>query len=688
MSGTLPTWSPPWEALGDAAVPSGTGSVARVRYSEGQFLGAVDFADEQCYHRDQVRRHQLGPHTWGIVAGLELTEVPDPADPQYVDVVLTPGLAVDGYGRQIVVLAPVRLGAGLFDAFTDVAHRSVWLTYAETAARPPEAGFSDCRDGRSTRTVEEWSILVNPTVTTSTVLVDGVEVAPPPPVAGKVAGPADMSVPHQALPPDSPVVPWLIRLGSVQWDGVAQRLRPAAPGRLGEARRYAGAVADHVLAPAATLRLAPRTAPADVDAAEFATVEGRLRAQGRLTAERELWLEGQPARFTFDGGAEENVPITLGRQHDSVGTGQQLRLKLGDDPASATTALSIGAGEGASAATTVEARADGTVSLPTGHLSFGGPHRQDIDLHDSSHGFGTQAGVTYSRTDNEFAWFKGGVHDDAPRNPGPGGQLQLRLDGDGSLDFGARTRQMIDLWAVAPDHNYGIGVQPFTLYFRTDFDVCWFRGGSHIDVRSSPGGGGTLAMKLDSASHLQVMGPLSSTQDLTVGRGGDAVLHTRHIFGKASGNDANDDLYLNYNNGRSVVVGNPGGVHSDLTVSGALRVTGGSVASVVKVERFDVTVTNDGGSPASWSLGWAGAFDTVDVAVPMLTGFSMSGEIGSWSPGRYPTVNGIPQHVWVHVDTFDRNGAEGHAFCAESDAGGDGDNQVSFTVLVIGRKWT
>jgi len=79
--------------------------ITRPNYYQGQFLGAQDFNDELAYHRDMRRRHNLGPHTWGIVVGLELVEKPKESGTG-VDVFLQPGMAVDGYGREIIVLHP------------------------------------------------------------------------------------------------------------------------------------------------------------------------------------------------------------------------------------------------------------------------------------------------------------------------------------------------------------------------------------------------------------------------------------------------------------------------------------------------------------------------------------------------------------------------------------------------------
>ena len=43
----------------------------------------------------------------------------------------------------------------------------------------------------------------------------------------------------------------------------------------------------------------------------------------------------------------------------------------------------------------------------------------------------------------------------------------------GVLGFGSKTRQMINLWNA----NYGIGVQTWTHYFRTDKNFAWYKGG-------------------------------------------------------------------------------------------------------------------------------------------------------------------------------------------------------------------
>ena len=45
---------------------------SRVNYHERQFIRLAEMCDEQAYHRQLHRRHNLTHHAWGIVAGLEL----------------------------------------------------------------------------------------------------------------------------------------------------------------------------------------------------------------------------------------------------------------------------------------------------------------------------------------------------------------------------------------------------------------------------------------------------------------------------------------------------------------------------------------------------------------------------------------------------------------------------------------
>jgi hypothetical protein len=65
---------------------------------------------------------------------------------------------------------------------------------------------------------------------------------------------------------------------------------------------------------------------------------------------------------------------------------------------------------------------------------------------------------------------------------------RVGLGGTAGLDFGAQTRQMINLYAT----TFGIGVQSSTLYYRSDLQFVWYQGGVYADGIGDPGGGTTL----------------------------------------------------------------------------------------------------------------------------------------------------------------------------------------------------
>src|SRR6266700_3193786 len=70
----------------------------RVRFFDGQFLQDQDFIDEQKYHLDRERRLSRLLRVTGIAEGLSVV-------PKVNQVTVTPGMAVDGLGRHLVVAA-------------------------------------------------------------------------------------------------------------------------------------------------------------------------------------------------------------------------------------------------------------------------------------------------------------------------------------------------------------------------------------------------------------------------------------------------------------------------------------------------------------------------------------------------------------------------------------------------------
>ena len=76
----------------------------------------------------------------------------------------------------------------------------------------------------------------------------------------------------------------------------------------------------------------------------------------------------------------------------------------------------------------------GDIQHEHGYLNFGSTIRQMINLYQYAYGIGVQAYTAYFRSPKNFAWHKGGSHNDNELNPG-GGTVDMVLK-DGSLGVG------------------------------------------------------------------------------------------------------------------------------------------------------------------------------------------------------------------------------------------------------------
>jgi hypothetical protein len=177
-------------------------TVTRVRYRERQFLRAADLSDEQAYRIAMRRRHNIAHHGWGIVTGLEMALEED-------TVVVKPGMAVDGYGRELIVPRPVPVpmticdGDDILKVLGDAI--DVWLVYNRAAETPPQRGRWECGPGRHSRWREE--ALLHLTAAGS---ID--------PRLPATAPEADLDFgPHETLP-DDPAREWPVYLGRITKD--------------------------------------------------------------------------------------------------------------------------------------------------------------------------------------------------------------------------------------------------------------------------------------------------------------------------------------------------------------------------------------------------------------------------------------------------------------------------------------
>ena len=81
---------------------------------------------------------------------------------------------------------------------------------------------------------------------------------------------------------------------------------------------------------------------------------------------------------------------------------------------------------------------DQDIDFSTGEINFSTTTRQMINLYGTSFGIGVQNATLYNRTQGNFAWYRGGIHDDGPINSGGGG-ISMVLTSAGNLGLGGIT---------------------------------------------------------------------------------------------------------------------------------------------------------------------------------------------------------------------------------------------------------
>lgn len=312
----------------------------RPQYYDGEYLGADDLSALVNYARSAHARHTLGAHAWGIAIGLELAERVLPGGD--VEMVLTPGVAWDGYGRTIAALAPQRLSLDLFADFQDDTAATgipveVWLAYRESPAAPPGVGFACPDDDLHGRIAESFTIELRRVPVKDTHLVS---------LAGRPIDASnalkafeatrpllyDESVPQQTLPKSGTLPRWPIFVGIVRW-----RKDVGQPGKLMQRidddrnnarknRRYVGAVAETIYAPDGVLRLRDRSKdPADPQLNYKAPIVAPALAPGAKSPNDLVWCEGNlrvvgDARlqgglldYRLATGGDGGIPIYLRR---------------------------------------------------------------------------------------------------------------------------------------------------------------------------------------------------------------------------------------------------------------------------------------------------------------------------------------------------------------------------------------
>jgi hypothetical protein len=656
-----------------------TDVIERLRYYQRQYLSAADFADEQAYHRDMRRRHNIGLHTWGIVAGLELDErgpVQGAVGP--IQISIRPGMAIDGYGREILLLETVELPPDprLFGGLTASAYVPVWIAYDEEQTRHPEPGYEQCEDEADQfgRLRERFRLMVGPRGDLhDAVVVDGQLVEPP-------AIPADESVSYQEFSNDVPLPTWLVRLGSVNWNGPQQEFGQNDPDRLAEERRYAGSVAAVVYGPTGLVRIAPRFTPpapaAGQRAAPVAEVVGPLHVEDYLRVDNDALVGGRVGVKTD----EPRNPVGI----RGTGTWEEL---LSFEAADGTTKwhvnqLFAGTTSGLNIAETGVAdsrlfiKAGGNVGIGTGNPT----NRLHVD--DAT---GIRQGRLYLSGGSGNGWssLTYNAHHDAanaawvfPDNGRPAATLEM----DAAPGSGGR----FEVWGTTVGST-----QTWVKRLRIDLESG--------DIQLAPGGGRVGVGSLAPRNRLAVRGT-GTWQELLSFEATDGTTKW-HLNQLLNGTDsglnfaetgvADSRLFIKAGGNVGIGTGTPSErlhVNGNLRVSGNLIVDGG--LPQVNVRTYTRSLKNNDGAPNNWTIDHAGDFQQVYRKFVVFQGFSiqpLEGNVDWWSEGGVTAVG----HAFVRLDDnndLDVNSTSGFCFVHETGVGADvTDNCTLFSLVIIGR---
>src|SRR5215471_2641836 len=213
-------------------------NIERLLFYEREYLRSFDWTAEQTYHIEMRRRLNLALHLWGIVDGLEILqgELTPGVPAQFY---ISPGMAIDAYGREIFLFAPYPFSDDDFVAnrITTPAPYKVWIAYARQPSRPPTPGYRLCDvPDQYTRWRESYRIIISndPDPTSEPKFTD-------------------------ALSDDPDKNKWQVRLGSIviNNNNIGGQLTIAAA--VSEQRKYIGLRAQRIVTPVAT----PVTSPVD-----------------------------------------------------------------------------------------------------------------------------------------------------------------------------------------------------------------------------------------------------------------------------------------------------------------------------------------------------------------------------------------------------------------------------------------
>lgn len=206
--------------------------VSRVHYFDKQFLRVSEFGDEQLYQLTLRRRHNVAEHSWGIVSGLEIAQ-------ENGGLVVRPGLAIDGYGREVLLADKKSLNVDDFDTLGS-DRLDVWIVYDRRDTSEAPKGYDSCMPSAASYAYRSDEI---PQILVERPINNTVDARQPP---GVPANALNAPVPVMS---DDPGDTWRIYLGRVTRANLGNFVID------GSSRTYAGLVGEVIDHPANPARV-------------------------------------------------------------------------------------------------------------------------------------------------------------------------------------------------------------------------------------------------------------------------------------------------------------------------------------------------------------------------------------------------------------------------------------------------
>jgi len=219
-------------------------------------------------------------------------------------------------------------------------------------------------------------------------------------------------------------------------------------------------------------------------------------------------------------------------------------------------------------------------------------------------------------------------------------------------------------------------------------------GTTSLNYKLEVAGDVSVGAKTDSpatgyGSKLYFNGASENTDALWMGRYNDSS-NVTFLRINVGDDNSNDQLQIgnhyggNWNTWLSV------NANGDAKVSGKLEVKGDQ--NIIKVATYTLAIVNGGkDTPGKWSVDYSSyGFSEIHAVFVVLQGYSLWNYNGktdfALDTGHHvKSTDAIPQHVFARVTSSDKKQASGTCYCSESDAGGEADNTVLFTVVVMGK---